>query len=235
MKTLVTFLLDRTGSMQAIKAETIAGFNSYLDRLESEAGELVEFTMLQFDSRSIDRLYTGATLATVQRLTDETYRPRSWTPLIDACVETIQAVDEQLADRNDKPRVIVVFQTDGEENCSEKYNYPQLRKLIKEKTKAGWEFVYMGANIDAYTEAKRLGIAAANTVSYRGELSETAFAATAHNIVAYAKGSLSVGFTRSQKLAVGDAFDPSLRRARQRMAMNTFDEASETIPIKNTA
>jgi hypothetical protein len=72
--TIVSFLLDRTGSMAAIKDETISGFNTYLDTLERDAGDLIAFTLLQFDSQSIDTLYAGAKLSEVRRLTPETSR-----------------------------------------------------------------------------------------------------------------------------------------------------------------
>ena len=75
--TVVSFLLDRTGSMASIKDETIGGFNAYLDTLERDAGDVVAFTMLQFDSEAINTLYSGATLADVRRLTPKTYQPRS--------------------------------------------------------------------------------------------------------------------------------------------------------------
>jgi hypothetical protein len=96
-KTIVSFLLDRTGSMEAIKGETIGGFNAYLDTLEREVGEIVEFTLLQFDSVSIDTLYRAARLSDVARLTAETYEPRAYTPLIDACVRTIKETEDVVA------------------------------------------------------------------------------------------------------------------------------------------
>jgi len=129
--TIVSFLLDRTGSMETIKAETIGGFNAYLDALEREAGDLVAFTLLQFDSQSIDTLYSGAKLSDVERLTPETYQPRAYTPLIDACVETIKVTEETIASRRDKSRVIVVFQTDGEENASRRHTLDELATKIQ--------------------------------------------------------------------------------------------------------
>jgi hypothetical protein len=87
--TIVSFILDRTGSMAAIKDETLGGFNAYLDTLESEVGDLIEFTLLQFDSQSIDTLCVGAKLSDVKRLTPETYQPRAYTPLIDACIKRL--------------------------------------------------------------------------------------------------------------------------------------------------
>ena len=97
--TIVSFLLDRTGSMEAIKSETIGGFNAYLDALERDAGDLVAFTLLQFDSQSTDILHSGAKLSEVDRLTPATYQPRAYTPLIDACVKTIKATEETIARR----------------------------------------------------------------------------------------------------------------------------------------
>jgi hypothetical protein len=98
-RTIVRFLLDRTGSMDKIKAETIGGFNAYLDKLEHDAGDLLEFTLLQFDSVSIDKLHIGASLANVKRLTPESFQPRAYTPRIDASVATITATEETLTSR----------------------------------------------------------------------------------------------------------------------------------------
>jgi len=117
-KTIVTFRLDRTGSMEAIKAETLRGFNSYLDIFEREAGDLVDFTLVQFDSQSIDTLCLRAKLSEVRRLTPESYQPRAYTPLIDACFKAIKVTEDMVAQRRDEPRVIVCFQTDGDENAS---------------------------------------------------------------------------------------------------------------------
>ena len=98
--TIVSFLLDCTGSMEAIKSETIGGFNAYIDALEREAGDLVTFTLLEFDSHSIDTLCTGAKLSEVARLTPETYQPRAYTPLIDACVSLALATRPVASTRN---------------------------------------------------------------------------------------------------------------------------------------
>jgi hypothetical protein len=111
-RSIVSFLLDRTGSMAEIKDETIGGFNAYLDTLEREVGDLVEFTLLQFDSHSIDTLCVGAKRSDVERLTPESYhQPRAYTSLIDACIKTIKATEETIAKRRDKAQAIVVFHT----------------------------------------------------------------------------------------------------------------------------
>jgi len=151
--TIVSFLLDRTGSMADIKDGTIGGFNAYLDALERDAGDLVQFTLLQFDSQSIDTLCMGAKPSEVERLTPETYQPRAYTPLIDACFKTIKVTEEIVARRRDKPRVIVAFQTDGEENASREHTLDELRELIERRKAEGWQFIFLGVDIDAYAAA----------------------------------------------------------------------------------
>ena len=216
-KTIVSFLLDRTGSMEAIKAETIGGFNAYLDQLEREVGDVVEFTLLQFDSESIDRLYVGARLADVERLTPETYQPRAYTPLIDACFETIKATEAAVATCGCKSRVIVVFQTDGEENASREHSLAELRELIGRRSAEGWQFAFLGANIDAYATARSFGIAEAAALAYAREQSFAAFAETARLFSGFASGRLdkvAFGEKRRQRHRGTPPKDSPTRRAR---------------------
>src|SRR5438477_2275618 len=183
--TIVSFLLDRTGSMEGIKDETIGGFNGYLDALEREAGDLVAFTLLQFDSHSIDTLYTGAKLSEVARLTSETYQPRARTPLIDACVKTIKVTEETIARRRDKARVIVVFQTDGQENASREHKIEELRDLIERRKVEGWQFIFLGADIDAYETAGSFGILKEATLAYSGKRTRRSMTAAAESSLGY--------------------------------------------------
>ena len=203
--TLVSFLLDRTGSMEAIKSETISGFNAYLDALERDAGDVAALTMLQFDSQGIDTLYKGARLADVRRLTPETYQPRAYTPLIDACMATIKATEETIVQRRDKPKVIVVFQTDGGENASRKHKVDELRDLIERRKAEGWNFVFLGADIDAYSTARSFGIDDGATVAYRGKQSLGMLQEAAAVFGDFAHGrSQRVQFSDEQKRAAGD-------------------------------
>lgn len=204
-KTIVSFLLDRTGSMQSIKAETIEGFNAYLDALERDAGNLIDFTLVQFDSQSIDTLYRGAGLSEVQRLTPETYQPRAYTTLIDACVKTIKATEETVATRRDKPKVLVVFQTDGEENASREHSLDELRSLIERRKAEGWQFVFLGADIDAYATARSLGILEEATMAYSGKRSLHAMTVLAETSARFARGRMrGVSFSDQQKRGAGD-------------------------------
>lgn len=210
-KTIVTFLLDRTGSMAQVLDDTIGAFNTYIDTLKTD-GEGIEFTFLQFDSVSLDKVHVGIPICDVPALTRKTYEPRAWTPLIDASVKTIKAVDEALAKRSDAPKVVVCIQTDGDENASTQYTWEDLNKLIKEKTEAGWQFNFMGAGLDAYKQGAKMGISASNTVSYDkndSAATRASFRATAANTSMYASGAATdTAYSMSQKTAAGDKFVP---------------------------
>jgi hypothetical protein len=207
--TLVTFLLDRTGSMQSIKDDTIGAFNAYLETLQKKGGG-IEFSFLQFDSISIDKVCVNKPVAEVAPLADETFQPRASTPLIDAAYATIEAVGEAIGRRDVPPKVVICIQTDGLENASTEHTWAELNLLIKEKSKLGWQFNFMGAGIDAYEQGRQMGIPAAATVSYdKTSRAATvgAFAASAANTVAYARDEApTVGFTPAQKHAAGDRF-----------------------------
>ena len=204
--TIVSFLLDRTGSMDTIKDETIGGFNAYLDALQAEAGDLVVFTLLQFDSQSIDTLYSGAKLSEVQRLTPESYQPRAYTPLIDACFKTIKATEETIASRRDKARVIVVFQTDGQENASREHKIEELRDLIERRKAEGWQFIFLGADIDAYETAGNFGILKEATLAYSGKRSLRSMTAAAESSLGYILREEEARFSPRQKRAAGDQY-----------------------------
>lgn len=209
--TLVTFLLDRTGSMEAIKKDTIGAFNAYLNGLK-EGGDKIDFTFVQFDSMGIDKVYVREPIAKVELLNDATYQPRAWTPLIDASYKTIKAVEESLAG-DKKTKVVVCIQTDGDENASKQYSWEQLNELIKEKIKLGWQFNFMGAGIDAYKQGARMGIQTSNTMSYNAAdpvATMSAFRASATNTSNFASGAKAdMAYSALQKSASGDKFDPA--------------------------
>jgi hypothetical protein len=208
-KTLVTFLLDRTGSMEAIRDDTIGAFNTYLDTLKRDS-EGLYFTLIQFDSMGVDKLYVNEPVKNVPQLTRETFVPRASTPLIDAAYKTIKAVEKAVSG-NPSNKVVICIQTDGQENSSTEHSWDALNALIKEKFEAGWQFNFMGAGIDAYQQASRMGISADQTVAYSKDAAATrmAFRASAENTALYSRGSLrSTAYSKKQKRAAGDKFDP---------------------------
>jgi hypothetical protein len=205
---LVTFLLDRSGSMASCRDVTIEAFNGYLSGLKEETEADFSFTLLQFDTASLDKCCVNAPVRHVPELTTATYQPRGGTPLIDAAVKTIRAVEGALATRDDKPKVVICIQTDGHENASNQHTWEELRGLVSQKTDAGWEFNFMGAGIEGYDQAARMGIVAMNTVSYdstdRGA-TQAAFYASAAATRSYAAGNAaSTQYSVLQKSQAGD-------------------------------
>ena len=165
-RTLVTVLLDRTGSMEPIRDDTIGAFNAYLEGMQ-KGGAPIDFTFVQFDSVSIDKIYVQTPVGQVPRLTRDTYQPRASTPLIDAAYKTVQAVEDSFAgDRETK--VVICFHTDGQENSSTEHTWDELNALIKEKSRAGSQFNFMGVGIDAYHQRTRMGIASRSRSSSTG-------------------------------------------------------------------
>jgi hypothetical protein len=155
--TFVSFLLDETGSMGSIREETVAGLNDYVASLRESDAEIL-FSLVSFNSNRTRRRYVAEPIAGVEPLRLDEYCPDAMTPLIDAAVKIIRATEEAVVARGDDPRVVIVMQTDGEENVSVEFDNRDLAALIKEKTEAGWEFVFLGAGMDAFGAARRAGI-----------------------------------------------------------------------------
>jgi hypothetical protein len=208
-RTLVTFLLDRTGSMESIRDDTIGGFNAYLDGLKGDGTAKIEFTLVQFDSMSIDKIWVAVPIAEVKKLTRDTYQPRASTPLIDAAFKTIAAVEASLVSEPAE-RVVICIQTDGHENASTEHDWNELNALVKEKAAKGWQFNFMGVGIDAYDQGARMGIAPAATMAYdhrSAEATRAAFSASAENAREYALGRAArTVFCEAQKRSAGDRF-----------------------------
>jgi hypothetical protein len=207
MGTIVTFLLDKSGSMEAVKDDTIGAYNGYLDKLQEDPADMT-FSLVQFDSISIETTCKNVPVSEAPKLTGTTYLPRAWTPLVDAAVKTIKAVEEAVAlEKNRGSKVVIAIQTDGVENASREHTTIELQSLIKEKTALGWQFIFMGCGVDAYAQASQYGIARGSTLSYSKDrvATQNAFAATAQNTSSFARGaSMSAGYSDAQKLASGD-------------------------------
>jgi hypothetical protein len=143
--TLVTFLLDRSGSMGKIWDETIGGFNVYLETLQ-KGGTAIKFTLLQFDTGGIDKCCVADPVANVKPLDRMSYQPRGGTPLIDAAFKTIAAVEDSLAKYDTVPKVIVCIQTDGEENSSTEHTWEELKSWRRRPRRAGSSILWAPAS-----------------------------------------------------------------------------------------
>lgn len=209
--TLIAVVLDCSGSMEPIKADTIGGFNSFLAEQQKQPGEAF-ITLTQFDDR-YDIVYSNQAIKSAPKLTDANYVPRANTALFDAIGRTINDVGSQLralpeADRPGK--VIFVIITDGEENASREYKRDKVFEMIThQRDKYNWEFVYLGANQDAIATATQLGVQASNAAGYTGSGKGTrsAFKAMSTGLTSYRS---TVGAQKTQdffgkgKLSIGE-------------------------------
>ena len=203
----VSFLLDETGSMHDVIDDTIGGFNAYVETLKKDGGDIA-FSLVSFDSNRTQRRYVAEPIDKVEPLTTSNYRPGAATPLIDASVKIIKATAKAVKKRRDEPLVLVVIQTDGYENVSQKYTAADLAKLVKEKTESGWQFVFLGAGLDAFDAARSAGfrIDRHKTVQYDRNHSADVFRETAKNSVEFLSSSQpdSLNYSPSQRAKVRD-------------------------------
>ena len=155
----LVFILDASGSMAGLEDDTVGGFNALIEENREKPGEAF-VSLVQFSDRSevvLDRV----PIEEVPRLTRRTYRCRGCTALLDAvggAIEHIDLVQRVQPEGYGADRVLFVITTDGWENASRRYSYARVRHLIREHRERGWEFIFIGANIDAEREAENLGI-----------------------------------------------------------------------------
>ncbi|MEH7332333.1 vWA domain-containing protein [Neobacillus drentensis] len=165
--TEIIFLLDRSGSMSGLESDTMGGFNAFIEKQRKLAGETIVTTVLFDDQYEI--LWNGID-AQKARLTDKEYYVRGCTALLDAVGKTILDVGYRLSNTSEDKRpgkVIFVITTDGMENASREYTYKKVKELIQhQQEKYNWEFIFLGANIDAEKEADSLGIDMENAYSF---------------------------------------------------------------------
>ncbi len=160
--TEMVFVLDRSGSMSGLAADTIGGFNELIEKQKKIEGDAYVTTVL-FD-HEYEVLHDHVALGEVAPLTDKEYFARGSTALLDAVGRTINAVGARLAATPEEERpehVVFVITTDGMENASREYTAKQVREMVEhQQQKYSWQFVFLGANMDAVSEARNLGISA---------------------------------------------------------------------------
>ena len=166
-RTEVVFILDASGSMAGLEDDTIGGFNSLVERSREGPGEATVSTILfSNESRVVhDRL----DIRRVPRLTRRDYRCCGCTALLDAvggAIKHVDLVQDVLPEGYRADKVLFVVTTDGMENASRRFTYPRVRRMIERRRERGWEFLFIGANIDAAAEAGQLGIAPERAADY---------------------------------------------------------------------
>lgn len=173
----INVVLDRSGSMGAIRDDVIGGFNQFLKDQKKEPGRAV-LTLAQFDNQ-YEVVHDYVPLSKVPELTTKTYMPRASTALLDAVGRTVNALDKKLVGmkKRDKPeKVLFLVMTDGMENASHEFTKEQVAKLVADHQKNDkWEFVFIGANVDTFAEAQDLGMrAAGHSLSFEATSKGTA-------------------------------------------------------------
>jgi len=166
--TELVFILDRSGSMRGLEADTIGGYNSLLDKQRVEEGEAIVSTVLFDDEQNV--LHDRVDIKKIEPMTGKEYYVRGCTALLDAVGGAIHHIGNvhKYAREEDRPqKTLFIITTDGMENSSHRYTYDKVKSMIeRQKEKYGWEFLFLGANIDAISVAGRFGIAPSRAVNY---------------------------------------------------------------------
>ena len=166
--TEIVFILDKSGSMSGLEKDTIGGYNSFLERQRKIDGEAFVSTLL-FSDRS-EVIHDREPIEKVNPMTDEQYYVEGCTALLDAiggAVHHIGNVHKYARDEDRPEKTVFVITTDGQENSSHEYTYDKIKKMIEhQQEKYGWEFLFLGANMDAISEASKLGIRQDRAVRY---------------------------------------------------------------------
>lgn len=165
--TELVFIVDKSGSMSGMEADTIGGFNSMLAEQKKGDGEVLVTTVL-FSSR-MEILHDRLPIEEVEPLTERDYRVGGSTALYDAIGKTVKHIEmvRRYIRRADTPsKTLFVITTDGEENASRSYTASEIKRMVGEREEAGWEFLFLAANIDAFSAAEEIGIKRRNAAAY---------------------------------------------------------------------
>lgn len=174
--TELVFVIDKSGSMSGLEKDTVGGFNSMLDKQRTEDGDVAITTVL-FDDR-IQVLHDRADITKVSNLTNKDYQPGGCTALLDALGKTIKhinKVQKALPEDECPEKTMFIITTDGQENSSHEYSYEKIKKMVEKKQeKKQWEFLFLGANMDAISAAADIGIKANRATNFHSDAAGTA-------------------------------------------------------------
>jgi hypothetical protein len=195
--TVITVVIDASGSMGHITGATLEGYNSFIEKQREEKGDVL-VSLILFDSEWEDgsynkqklrlvRPYTALPLEEVPELTTDVYRAHGGTPLRDAMGKGISFTDDTLKRVKTKnPDILVLVVTDGGENTSRDYGEGLIREMVAKREEDGWTFIYMGANQDSWSETQNLGFSVGNVMNYAAhDIKEGAFDKIAVSTVNY--------------------------------------------------
>ncbi|MBK5241461.1 hypothetical protein [Clostridium sp.] len=205
--TELVFILDRSGSMSGLESDTIGGYNALLKKQKEEPGEAIVTTVLFDDNYEL--LHDRINVKGIRPITEKEYFVCGCTALLDAIGKTINKIVNVQRNTNEEERtnkVMFVITTDGMENASNEYNYEKIKKMVEwQKKKYGWEFIFIGANIDAIATATKFGISSDRAANYNadGEGTRLNYEAVS-NVVSELRASRPI--TESWKAEIEDDF-----------------------------
>ena len=174
--TEIVFILDRSGSMSGLEADTIGGFNSLIKKQSKEPGEAIVSTVLFDDTCEV--IHDRVPMDKVEKMTEDTYFVRGCTALLDAvggAIHHIGNIHKYARDEDRPEKTLFIITTDGMENASRSYTHSKVKKMVeRQKERYGWEFLFLGANMDAIEAAEHIGIHADRAVTYQCDEEGTA-------------------------------------------------------------
>lgn len=168
--TEIVFILDRSGSMSGLEADTVGGYNAFIEKQKREEGD-AKLTTVLFDDK-YEVLHDRVDIRKLSPISEREYYVRGTTALIDAIGRSItkMLMDIKMSQEDEKPnKVIFVITTDGYENASCEYSIEEVRNLIENQKKEGWEFIFLGANIDAVKTAGDYGISSDRAANFNND------------------------------------------------------------------
>lgn len=169
--TEIVFILDRSGSMAGLEDDTIGGFNAMVEKQKKEEGDALLSTVLFSDSSSV--LYDRVDIKKIEPMTERQYRVGGCTALLDAiggAVHHIANVHKYAREEDRPAKTVFVITTDGMENASRNYSYEEIQRMVTDaQEKHGWEFLFLGANMDAISAARSFGIRPDRAVRYQND------------------------------------------------------------------
>lgn len=209
MKTDITVILDKSGSMHSIKDDTIGGFNQFINEQKNQEGKAT-LTLVQFNT-STEVTIESQDINDIEELTSESFIAMGGTALLDAVGNTIQNTKVRISkqEAKDKPdKVVFVIITDGGENSSFEYTKDLIQKVVKEAEERGWGFIYLGADQNEFDEARRLGINVTAVSGYNKGNMLDAYGSISGKISTLRSASMdkpvidSIGYTEEERTAL---------------------------------